>query len=356
LDRNLGKTNALNEKDLAEFIELQKNEIQKTKEEINNVFLSIKENYTKTEKGTFISKETGEEKTLQQIVGSAKDIAQEKIDTVMGKIYGTLQEISGTKGGLGENISVESINNFTQSIIEPLKITVSDVQKTFSEKENVENNRLVTNTSENVKVNDTEKSIITYLNQKVQPLSEQISPDVARVLSQSNDSIVTTLSEINNTNKDTVLSTTELNKNLFENKPSVLGKYVATEEIPESTNITKVLENQDNTINGGLFNQPQVPEYIQPTFKGYMSPDVAKVENYLRKVEEKTTNENKTEKKEQIVNFGPLKIQFDVTGVNNSQSTESILGFLKTDQRWIRAITDVVTNKRANYNLVEKLE
>ena len=344
-----------------EFIELQKNEIQKTKEEINNVFLSIKENYTKTDKGTFISKETGEEKTLQQIVGSAKDIAQERIDTVMGKIYETLQEISGTKGDLGKNISVESINNITQGIFEPLKITVSDVQKIFSEKENVENNRLITNTAENVRISDVEKSITSYLNQKVQPLPGQISPEIVKILSQSNDTIVTTLSEINNTNKDTVLSTTELNKNLSDTtqiETETNDNFTKTVDnlISEDKSVTKVLENQNNTITGELFTQPQVPEYIQPTFTNYTPPDIAKVENYFRTVEEKTTNENKTEKKEQIVNFGPLKIQFDVTGVNNSQTTESILGFLKTDQRWIRAITDVVTNKRANYNLVEKLD
>ena len=134
----------------------------------------------------------------------------------MGKIYETLQEISGTKGDLGKNISVESINNFTQGIFESLKITVSDVQKMFSETENVENNRLVTNTAKNIRISDTEKSTTSYLNQKVQPLAGQTSPEIVKILSQSNDSIATTLSEINNTNKDTVLSTTELNKNLSD--------------------------------------------------------------------------------------------------------------------------------------------
>lgn len=427
-----------------EYLQTQKVEAENLRETFREMaekqIQVIRENYTQTETGTFISKETGEEKTLTQLMEPVKDFAFDSlqkllekqsetlisfdeavkgleknqrgevgttgesitktevlssIDTyinetlqsvskninnvnsntfennqnVLGgqntvinnneleKIYAnsetfkefielqkneikkTKEEINVTKGGLGKNIFVESIDGITENILEPLKITVSDVQKIVSE-----------------------KSITSYLNQKVQTLPGQISPEIVRILSQSNDSIVTTLSEINNTNEDTVLSTTELNKNLSDKTQidkETNDNFTKTVDnlITEDKSVTKVLENQNNTITGELFTQPQVPEFIQPTFTNYTPPDVAKVENYLRTVEEKNVTETKTIKGEQIVKFdSPLPIKIEVTGIpqNNPAATEAFLTAISRDRRFGLAIEKAITGR--NFNLVEKLD
>ena len=60
--------------------------------------------------------------------------------------------------------------------------------------------------------------------------------------------------------------------------------------------------------------------------------------------------------KEQKVDFGPLKIQFDVTGFpqNNPQATDALLDIIKRDRRFGLAFENML--KGINFGLLEKIK
>jgi hypothetical protein len=322
------------------FFELQKNEIQKTKESIEKVFLAIKEGYTKTEKGTFISKETGEEKTQQELIEMVKTSVQEKVQTTREEFIQGIKNFKDIQVGENKDITVENILRITQSIFEPLQnITpfVDAINMMSSSINDGKNNNVINNTDENTLVDNSMKSVTTYVNEKVQPLFSQVIPEITKILSQSNDSIVTSISSIDSTNKEAILNNRELNNTLTDNT-------------------TKILQNENNTVTGKLVGQQQSPTPIQAQTPTYQPLENNVVEKYFKNVE-KTTIEQKNGKVEQNVKFdSPLLMKIEVTGMpqNNREATNAFLRWIETDRRFGIAMEKAIVNR--NFNLVEKLD
>ena len=218
------------------------------------------------------------------------------------------------------------------------------------------------NNTENINDENNPTSVKTFLNQKTQSTPSQTNPEVIQLLSQTNESVRQSLNKLEVSNQDTILNTETLNNAILDKK---------TVEQQTSDSFSSVVDSIVNNENNNLEIQnreresfipyklpidERKPQFIKPNFTNFIPPDFAKVENYMKNFEEKTYNENKTEKKEQKVDFGPLKIQIDVTGYpqNNSQATDALLDIIKRDRRFGLAFENML--KGINFGLLEKIK
>ena len=394
-----------------EYLQTQKVDAENLKETFREMaekqIQVIRENYTQTETGTFISKETGEEKTILQLIQPVKDFTteffQKFLDTQQGisKDMENTKEIISTKpaGELVEDTKILNIKTqleeFTLSlepVIDKFKnenVNINEITSSISnimsnEKENkgeLKPNEVV----KNIKiVKNEEKSIINYLNDKVQPLEIQTLPEITKILTQSNDTVAEKLNILENSNKETLLNSNELNKvtntqiqsqnennkSLIEsnelnktiseqiqsqNKNNEVFKTTVNNLVENDKQNIKVIEKQTNSITGELVDRPQVPEIVQPQIPKFKPIENINVEKYLEKVE-RTTIE-KTGKVEQTVKFdSPLPIKIEVTGIptNNPAATEAFLTAIGRDRRFGLALEKAISGR--NFNLVEKLD